>query len=72
MCPDVIEGWFNDFEPTIGIACAWCSGDENNAVADPICGIDSNADGSVGVDDLLALLASYGQSTSHCVGVGGR
>ena len=27
VCPDVIEGWFNAFEPTIGVACAWCSGE---------------------------------------------
>ena len=36
----------------------------------PVCGLDYNSDGIVGVDDLLALLASYGVSTLSCAGAG--
>jgi len=34
--------------------------------AGTICGLDTNMDNIVGVDDLLALLASYGRSTEMC------
>jgi hypothetical protein len=36
------------------------------ASSNPICGLDTNMDNIVGVDDLLALLASYGRSTEMC------
>merc|ERR1711912_8021 len=42
-----------------------------NEANEEICGMDSNSDGIIGVDDLLALLALYGRSAPQCVD-GGR
>ena len=41
-----------------------------NEANEEVCGMDSNRDGIIGVDDLLALLALYGRSTPQCADAG--